>query len=235
MKPCPVCKKEIHDDAMLCKHCKSVFAAVPETTEATEKEKRNLSGIGGWLLLPALAIVITPASFVSKNLEVFATARNFGGSVVVNCPAMMVSITILSCLALVAYLFFKKKAVAPVCFILYILTSFLLWTVHDTFAAQCKAPVIANLFTSFVLIPYFVFSNRVKLTFTNALDDAVWADRLVSRTTPFLNAFNAFLWKTRKFLLLEILLFAVLNIVMQSLFRAVFVLKDISEFRQLLF
>lgn len=193
------------------------------------------SGISGWLLLPVLAIITPPISFIQKNLEVFRMAQNFGGKVFIDWPVMIIDLIILFCLALVAYLFFKKKSIAPVSFVLYILIGFSLWTIHDTFADQFKAPIIANIFTSFVLIPYFVFSKRVKFTFTNELESNIWVERWFKRLIPFLNPFYALLYKARKFLLLEIFLFVVISFVLQSLFRAVFVLKDISAFRQLLF
>lgn len=206
---------------------------MPERPESDQRFERT--GIAGWLLLPALAIIFQPIGFVARNYEKYREGVGMGATRFhVNYPVLAVDLVLLTAVALVGYLFFKKKRVAPAGFVVYALFGFCLWNYTDAFLTQLAAPVTATLFHCLVLVPYLVFSRRVQSTFTAGLDQAHWMERRLQPLAPRLEAFYGWLRRRRGLVIPGMLLFVVVNTLLYALLRAVFVLHDASQFLQLL-
>jgi hypothetical protein len=209
---------------------------VQEQLELTQSYQKK--GLGGWLALPTLAIVWQPIGFVWRHYEAYREWRRLGaiGAVRywVNYPVLAIDVVILICVALLGYLFFKKKRIAPPGFVIYSLLIFCLWNYTDAFLSELRAAVIPNLVHCLLFIPYMVFSRRVRNTFTAELGQTSWIDRLLGRFAPALESFYGFLRRRRWFVIPAAVLFVVINTVLYALVRAVFYLHDITQFRQLL-
>jgi Protein of unknown function (DUF2569) len=194
-------------------------------------------GIRGWLWLPAVALLVQPFAFIHNNLSVMFQARSIGGSITVDYSVLAVDLVLLLFTAVVTYLFFGRKALAPAAYVSSVVCTFLLWMIRDTFASEFKAPLIGIAVGWIVLIPYFVFSKRVRITFAEPLDANCWPDRLLFLSAPAFQKVYKWLARLKRVWLLEIAMIALLmaGFVLQASVRAVFVLKDPALFRQLLF
>lgn len=154
-------------------------------------EEKNLEGIGGWLILVAIGIVITPIRIVMLIMttypEIFSTgvweALTTQGSEAYNplwAPIIIGEILINSGLILVwlymAYKFFTKSRDFPKWYIGIAVFS-LVYIVADAFAIKLVLPnepifdpdTIKELLRSVIMVvvwvPYMLVSKRVKATF----------------------------------------------------------------------
>ncbi len=158
-----------------------------------ENEEKNLEGIGGWLILVAIGIIVTPIRLImlimSTYSEIFSTgvwealttqggdaysplwAPILIGEVLINCGMLLVMLYM-------AYLFFSKKVVFPKWYIGLAVAS-LVFIIADAFAIKLVLPnepvsatdTIKELMRSLVMVvvwvPYMIISKRVKATFIN--------------------------------------------------------------------
>ncbi|PQO36591.1 DUF2569 domain-containing protein [Blastopirellula marina] len=164
-----------------------------EDNRSTNDENNKLNGIGGWLILVAIGIVISPIRVAMTILTTYPSIFASGtwsqlttpgsehynvlwapiiiGEIVIN------SLQLLACLYL-AYLFFAKKATFPYWYIglsLFV-TAFI---VVDAFAVKLVLPeapmfdldtlkeLVRSLISCMIWIPYMLSSRRVQATFTN--------------------------------------------------------------------
>ena len=149
-----------------------------------------LEGIGGWLLLVALAHLIRPFSFILANRQIFSSVfsvETWRKLTQVGQPAfhpywmptllfelIYNSISFVLC-GLLLFLFFKKRAVWPRWFVGVFIFHFAGIAVDTALAMQIPAAAanlgdsgkeIARLvFSAFIWIPYALTSKRVKATF----------------------------------------------------------------------
>jgi len=155
-------------------------------------ENSHLNGLGGWLILIGLGLVISPFRLVATTVPVFKTIFEDGiwtalttlgseayhvlwgpiliGEIVLNIIMLLVSIYLI-------YLFFSKHHYFPNLYIAFLLLPLFI-TLIDVFAISLIVPE-QSVFTSetnidllkligqcLIWIPYMLVSKRVKATFT---------------------------------------------------------------------
>ena len=151
------------------------------------------SGIGGWLLLPAIALIISPLRMIYEFHQTFfdllrpsvwisllstktpnyspVLATVLGWEILANLALFTLTIWL-------AYLFFKKRKLAPAVFILWIVVSaalqladLMLTSLLGLDAQQSNTRSIIELVKSgigaAIWVPYFRRSVRVKNTFVH--------------------------------------------------------------------
>lgn len=148
------------------------------------KELRNegdfseLEGISGWLILPAIMLVLGIVFGVINllfGISIFADVINagYGG---VYALEIIVTGALLVLTIYATKLFFQKKRNAPEVIINLFIASFFasggLFLVEsfigaDAFAKDNFMQLPGNVLSAIILIPYFLVSNRVKATFVN--------------------------------------------------------------------
>jgi len=149
-------------------------------------------GIGGWLVLPTLGLLISPLrfgfQFYSSMLPVLVPSA-WNALTNSSSPAYhplwgpLIVFEVVSSLALfiftlrLLWLFFKKSNRVPELFVMWFVLSVALQVVDILFAAQIPAvavqqtdfesvkDLISSLFAAAIWIPYFKRSKRVKNTF----------------------------------------------------------------------
>ncbi len=158
-----------------------------------ENEEKNLEGIGGWLIVVAIGIVVTPIRLVMLMMttypEIFSTGAwevlTTQGSEAYNplwgpfiIGEIIINIGVLIAWLYMAYLFFSKKLVFPKWYIGLAVFS-LIFIVADAFAFKLVLPnepvfdpdtikeLMRSLFMVVVWVPYMLVSKRVKATFIN--------------------------------------------------------------------
>ena len=156
-----------------------------------DSKEKSLEGIGGWLILVAIGIVITPFRTIIAMIETYPDIFLNGawellttqGSEVYNPlwgPIIIGEILINSVMILawlyMAYLFFSKKSSFPKWYIGLAIFS-LLFILADAFTVKLVLPnepafdpdtikeVMRSLIMVVIWIPYMLLSERVKVTF----------------------------------------------------------------------
>lgn len=186
------------------------------------------NGIRGWLLLPALALVYAPISFVLNTIVPFFRDHGPYIKVRINYPILIGDLIILAMVAVVAWFFFTKKRIAPILFILYVIAMTLLWdTVDGLFESQNDPPFISMMFHCMVYIPYFVRSKRVAATFVNDLDASKVPDGWFVRLSPNLEAFYSRLVRTGWFIILLSILFTITGVLLNCALRSLRINGDL--------
>jgi hypothetical protein len=158
-----------------------------------DNEEKNLEGIGGWLILVAIGMVVTPIRLIIFTMttypEIFSTGvwealTTQGGEAYspLWAPILIGEILINSGMLLawlyMAYLFFSKKMVFPKWYIGLAVFS-LIFIIADAFSIKLVMPsepvfdpdtiqeLIRSLYMVVVWVPYMLISKRVKATFVN--------------------------------------------------------------------
>ena len=201
---CGTCGSLIEEGVRVCAHCgcavdvpacveaQFTVAASPAIPAAPElgqvpisapmfKTGVDLEGIGGWLILVALSLAISP--FVSLH-GVYTDFQILYGSryhmALVSRPAfagvlMFEAITNSFFLVVVVclnFLFYMKKRIFPTGMIIYLAAQFLMILTDHLLAIRMNpstesVSVVRSLLTALVWIPYFLRSQRVEATFVN--------------------------------------------------------------------
>lgn len=175
----------------------------------TSSQGRALTGIRGWLILPALILIWAPIGFV--RLNVLPLLRNdYPLGYTINYPVLAADVVVLLIIAMVAWFFFRRKRVAPPLFIIEILLVTAVWNVLEgLIQSQHPAPVSSMIFSCLVVIPYFSLSKRVENTFVQSLDQRLAVDRVFAHAAAPLEGFFAAVKKTRRWIVLWCLLYLV--------------------------
>ena len=143
---------------------------------------KKLTGIGGWLILPAISLVISPIFVLIGVINAFAVMENsyYEGYYQANIAMNLVGLfAMLFC----AYLFFRKDVRTPPAFIgwavLYILITIIdgilaIDAVGSAAEGAAVAGIIRSIIFAGIWIPYFLMSKRVKYTFKKSAAVMGW-------------------------------------------------------------
>ncbi len=156
-------------------------------------ETRNLEGLGGWLILVGLGVVLSPVRIIVQVFPIFSTVFSDGtwealtvpGSAVYNplwAPILLgelaVNVGSVVVWVFIAFLFFSKKSAFPKWFIGMILFT-LCFIVVDAISLKSVLPnepvfdadtlreVTRTAIATLIWVPYMLVSKRVKATFVN--------------------------------------------------------------------
>lgn len=148
----------------------------PGATHATEVNPK-LSGIRGWLILPAFGLVLGSIFRVMDLLTLFASyfevaASRYGGTAY--AAAIAVGFPLLVFTIYAAVLFFQRKRQAPnimialYCILLaesVVVHGFELSSGAELFATESAKHLLGSIGAAAIWIPYFRLSKRVHSTF----------------------------------------------------------------------
>lgn len=180
---CPSCQEPyIAGSVRANRNGAGAFEFAGDYTSAAQP--RGPRGIGGWLILPAIGLVLGPLVHVISILismaalagpDMAAIEAKFPGIRLAILGEIAATVVLLLFQLFTAVMFFMKKAMAPKLMIaLYALNLFLavifaMWTTSvlgklepDTAKDTTRAIIVACIW-----IPYFLVSRRVKATFVN--------------------------------------------------------------------
>lgn len=155
------------------------------------EEKKGLEGIGGWLILVAIGIVVSPLRIIAQVLPPYLQiisgdswdALTKPGSEIYNplwAPMLIAEILVNSCLiaawVYIAFLFFRKKAAFPKWYIgiwaftiIFIIADALVLKLilpdAPVFDPEAVKDLIRIFITALIWVPYILVSKRVKATF----------------------------------------------------------------------
>ncbi|MDR3352092.1 MAG: DUF2569 domain-containing protein [Zoogloeaceae bacterium] len=155
-------------------------------------EEKNLEGLGGWLVLVGIGIVLSPLRIIVDNILPYYSILSDGTWDLLTTPgseayhplwaplligeSLINGGLVLACI-FTAYLFFSKKKHFPMCYIgvhLFSLAFLLIDAVAVTATVRPDIPVfdeetrkeLARSLVSFLIwCPYMLVSKRVKATF----------------------------------------------------------------------
>lgn len=187
---CAQCSSALNEGSLVCPSCGSAVAVNSGITETGStdapifksiEDPNDLNGIGGWLILPAIGLAISP--FISlhgvyRTLEVLTGSHyqaflSFRPGLAALILFEAITNTILfASLVCLNYLFHTKKRAFPTAMILYFCGQFFLLLIDHLMAmrfnpnAQWTA-VARSFFAALIWIPYFLNSRRVEATFVN--------------------------------------------------------------------
>lgn len=137
------------------------------------------SGIGGWLILPAIGLTLVPLisvvhliRIVARGLQIVWVGQLFD---------LLGKLALFVFVCFVAYSFFKKKRAAPNNIIYYMITAVIFGAIRFVWALAFGVPDLGMVIlwllrdtyilgfgiASAIWIPYFRMSKRVKATFIN--------------------------------------------------------------------
>ncbi len=140
---------------------------------------QHLSGIGGWLILPAIGLVLSPfLGIIGLLISLSSFDVNYAAY---SMPSLIVNAALLVWLCVLAVQFFKKKRTLPNNFIrfmisrtvasliLFIWGILILGSTDELFLISLLRAnnFIAQGIAAAIWIPYFKLSKRVMLTFIN--------------------------------------------------------------------
>jgi hypothetical protein len=198
--------------------------------ESTSVVTEKTGSIGGWLLLPALALCLQPVFFVLKIVQVMRTAPSFGGHISVIWPAFWFDALMLIMVGIVSLAFFRKRSVAPGLFVAYVLLMWICWAaISGVSSTHLDNGLIAMLFHLIVLLPYMVFSRRVADTFVLPPDPSYFMDRLLVRVGKPPENLYRFLRRQRWLVAVHIILFLVLVVFLNSAVRSFYLNGNLVE------
>ncbi|MBN2590464.1 MAG: DUF2569 family protein [Sedimentisphaerales bacterium] len=165
-----------------------LIAPVPKTIKKEEQEiysdqlidsnvNPHLVGIGGWLILPAIGLILGTILSVVGLIIVFTQSEDiydeYGGIFILNITFDII-MTILIFFATIV--FFGKKSYVPTMMIYLMIFNIvicgLLLAINisqdaEIFAIEYAKGLAKGIISSFIWIPYFLVSKRVKATFVN--------------------------------------------------------------------
>ncbi len=136
----------------------------------------ELSGIGGWLILPAIGLILSPIMYIVfivltlTGLE-NAAEQGYGGYIGL---CVTVQCCLLVFIVVVAFYFFGKQKAAPRLMIILMITNLVLSVIlllaafgtgEGMFIAGGVKDLAKGIIGSLIWIPYFLISKRVKATF----------------------------------------------------------------------
>src|SRR3989344_3371696 len=180
---CNHCGKSVEEDSQFCIHCgqkilrNEPILESPVNASSTIKAEGNLKGISGWLILPAIGLVIAPllifSSFFTTFLPLFSdgsfenirqTSPGLANLVIFE---MVFNSILIVALIYLNVIFYQKKKFFPRYFIMYLIVSVAFVFIDYFIAVSVSSSVDTSdlgrpLIGAFIWIPYFLKSKRVK-------------------------------------------------------------------------
>lgn len=160
---CITCNCEISKEVDYCQSC----------------EQKELTGIRGWLILPAAGLVISTVLIILSLVSSIRFLVDFffidNNKLIdififdVICAFFLLLLSIYTC-----YLFFLKKRKLPAIFIFLVIISVVIRIVGLFFTSYLidikisfdhAVIIIRHIIYACIWVPYFLYSRRVKLTF----------------------------------------------------------------------
>jgi hypothetical protein len=203
---CQNCGAQLEEGAVVCAVCGQAtdvpslslsFAsasASPPTVAGSEQQPaallfsevavsadRGLTGIGGWLILPAIGLAIGPfVALFGLAACFFLLFGSNGQELIANKPGIepvivfeiVMDLVFVVALILLNVLFYTKRKAFPKLMIMFYGLQFVLILADHLMAApftpdSSPLTVIRSFVICAIWIPYFLQSRRVKLTFVN--------------------------------------------------------------------
>ena len=188
---CATCSSALDEGTQICPNCGSAVAAEPGVAEtgATEtpayKPANDLKGFGGWLILPAVVLAISPITRLFRitfNIQTLMARERLG--IFENHPSLndlfiyevVIDTAFIAVLICLNILFYKKKRLLPKCMIafyaaqcFFALTDYMATTaiLHPPHPSRGLFGVIEVFIVAAIWIAYFHSSIRVENTFVN--------------------------------------------------------------------
>jgi hypothetical protein len=162
-------------------------------TQTTKPDIKQYEGLGGWLILVILGLIIWPIRNIFELIDVYApfadlavwkalfdstsTAYNPGVAIFIIAEMLVNTGLLLACLMAVIY-FFQKRSAFPKLYIC-ILAASVVILVSDAIIVSFFIPdetafdgdtiksIIRSIFNALIWIPYMLVSKRVEATFVN--------------------------------------------------------------------
>jgi hypothetical protein len=188
---CARCSSPLDEGSILCAHCGAAVATDLGVVEAapayvpTFLPANDLEGIGGWLILPAIGLALTPficLGPIFTDIQLLTAGDH--QSLFANHPSLtalldsevVINLAFLAATICLNILFYTKKRILPKCMVAFYSAQCVLLLV-DHLAATAIFPsvdlssglitVIRSFVVAAVWIPYFLNSQRVEQTFVN--------------------------------------------------------------------
>ncbi len=151
------------------------------------KDNTRYNSIGGWLILPAIGLCLTPFRMVYELIDIeyfnyshwrILTDPNFGaydaklGSFIL--AELIVNLALLFYSVVLIILFFKRRSSVPILAVIFYGSTFAFLLIDGMIGAQYSdgmdketlTSILRSLIGSCIWIPYFLISERSKGTFT---------------------------------------------------------------------
>jgi hypothetical protein len=179
---CPFCNNPTEWPAY-CPTCKNYFEAPPVVNSVSDVPLApKTRGIGGWLILPAIGLIVNPfllAGLLLLNISMLN--GSFGRLLAQGTPGLRPaivgqSITLLVLLGLQLYagiLFFTKSARLPTMMVVLLSVNVLFTIINVAWTASVlqefagARDLVQSIIVAGIWIPYFRISKRVEETFIN--------------------------------------------------------------------
>jgi len=182
---CSQCETHLEEGAAVCLSCGAsadMAAAVPFLPAPMfSAVDRDLVGIGGWLILPAIGLAVSPfrsahgifidskVLFSGQFQTVLATRSGFAEVLMfelINNSALLIAAAILN------ILLYRKKKVFPTLMVIFLVGNAILMLADHLMVIHLalqtdSGDLIRSIAGCAIWIPYFFLSRRVKLTFVN--------------------------------------------------------------------
>jgi hypothetical protein len=142
-------------------------------------------GIGGWLLLPAIFLVVQPVMLALEAIEIREHLAN-PSAAMIYWPALIVNVLLGGWSIALLRQFVKKQASFPSRYLVFLIAGFATWTItafllpvelfvpEGSLVIGAVQPGIRELLIGLawtsVFTPYLIYSKRVKNTFANGTD-----------------------------------------------------------------
>ena len=193
-----------------------------QPTDTTLPPPDGKIGIRGWLLVFTIALILGCIDGIGKIAAFLLATDAFNiplNRVIFPCNILAFSLALLT-----LYFIFTKKMIAPVVFILFklfsLFTGFLIYYGAVNYQVQFTAGSTSNFAQTIgeaigllLIVPYLVLSKRVRATFVRPLKNEIIFDRLWIPFQPRLDKFSAFLWRTKNFIIVELIAFIMTSMI----------------------
>jgi hypothetical protein len=148
---------------------------------ASDSADRGLTGIGGWLILPAIGLGLSPIfSLFGLSVGCFLLFGSKGQILFADKPGLeplilfevVMNVVFVAVLIFLNVLFYTKRKSFPLLMIIFYGFQFVLFLADHIMAASFNphsgpTTVIRSFAVCAIWIPYFLHSRRVALTFVN--------------------------------------------------------------------